>query len=301
MSTRSSRMPRSPGYRKKAKDIEWTQPPDDEASEWVEFPANFTSHLSYTITILYKQRDTLRSFAGGFIVQLLSMLDQECNLIAASISEMRSLDNTQLRAAYDFGLMKEVTNPLDDIERCLHAIQHKIMRLQAPLPDTLAPNRLPDVLDIYDLFVACHQDLKNVNTILTRARRLTTRLEPVTVQDTSDLTLKVLFETCYDGAMMLTENRLEEKPDGWKALNLAIRLRNWGDTIFEAKPFPLDELFALDPEGTQICRAMLVPNFLRILVYLGKQVLFAPWLFTYHFQNDAFEHAWFESQVAPRK
>jgi len=281
--------------------VEPTALASDADDDWVDFPTNFTSHLSYSITILYKQRDALRSFAGGFIGQLLSMLDQECNLIAAIISEMRSLNNTQLRAAYDFNLMKEVTTPLDDIGKGLYAVQSKIMRLQAPLPDTLAPNCLSDMLDIYDLFVGCHQHLKNVNTILTKARRIATKLEPVMVQRTSDLTLKVVFETCYDGAMMLTENRLEEKPDGWKTLHLAIRLRNWGDNIFEAKPFPLDELFALDPEGTRICREMLIPNFLRILVYLGKQVLFAPWLFTYHFRNEALEHAWFESQVAPRK
>jgi len=242
---------------------------NDGDSDWLELDSVFTSRLTSTISVLYKHFDAFYSIAGDFIDELTTIHNRSCNQVATFAADMRKLNSKGLRACYDFEVVKELAAPLEAVKKHQSAVKVKLERLQAPIdPDALITSRLTNVLEIYDLFVASYQQLESGNEILTRARRLTARLVPIEVQKTSEFTLKLLFDTCYNGVMILTKNWLVGIPDMHKLLNLRSQLREWGVSIFDSCPVTLDELFALDPERTNLYREMLVLDFLRILVFV---------------------------------
>jgi len=241
---------------------------------WLAFPPAYTSHLTKTISVLYENYDAFHTTAGDFLDLLTSIHNRECNLAATFAADMRKLDSRSFRAGYDIMVLEEVTAPLEAIEEHQDAVKAKLKRLQAPIdPKALVTTRLTDVLDIYDLFVASYQQLESVNAILTRARRLTTTLVPVEVQRTSGFTLKLLFDTCYSGAMILHEGRWLGKPSTGELIDLAYRLQIWDTSIFDTYPCQLDELFALDTDSTRFYRRRLVSDFLCILIFVGEHVI----------------------------
>jgi len=242
----------------------------------MDFPPAFTFDLTKSISVLYEHYNTFHTIAGGFLDELTFMHNRECNLAATFAADMRKLDNRSFRAGYNFMIMEELTIPLKAITEHQNTVGAKLKRLREPLsPEPLATNRLTNVLDIYDLFVASYQQIESVNGILTRARRSSTQLVPVDVKKTSDFTLRLLFDTCYYGGMVVTEHSLWVRPDTWAVHKLTQRLRDWAASIFDpVYPLPIDELFALDPAGTDLLLHMLGSEFGRILVFVGKQVIF---------------------------
>jgi len=74
----------------------------DGASEWVEFSEHFAYHLTSILCVLHKHGDEFRTISGDFVVELAFMLDAECDIAATITTEMRTFNNKELRASYDF-------------------------------------------------------------------------------------------------------------------------------------------------------------------------------------------------------
>jgi len=241
---------------------------------------NLATHLAWRLNETIKELQQIVDTFAWELPELGTWTEETCRRAAAHLTLMRTCDDKDLMRKYG-------DLPRADILRALHQIRFVSNRMRDNFEKINAPSRRPgsvklqaitrlrDAFLIYERFGLICDRLTLVVDLLDK--QLQHRDE--TLPDFGIVqffhprvryaVLKEIHDFCVENAYFINR-QLDPDDERNKALCESLGLLvSWRDSLFDDKPYGLDNLLRLHPEVTESTRQLLLEIFSGILIFAG--------------------------------